>query len=85
MTREEEIEQLLREIDNNYVDVTWAAKEAINWADQHPRKGLWDAQKVIEWLRNNAGTYLEDNRKYGEGCEYDISELIKDLRKAMEN
>lgn len=55
------------------------------WADQHPKEGLWDSKKVIEWIKNNAGSYLEDNHKFGEGSEYCTTELLDDLRKAMED
>lgn len=31
------------------------------WADQHPRKGLWDAEKVIKWLEENTIERLSRN------------------------
>ena len=43
------------------------------YADQHPREGLWDAEKVIEWLRNNQHGFVLT----------DID--IEDLCKAMED
>lgn len=91
MTREEEIKQAAKTRADQYEHpVDWNNCyhhyiQGAEWADKHPKEGLWDAQKVTDWLRNNAGMYLEDNRKYGEGCEYDTQELIKDLRKAMED
>ena len=52
------------------------------WADQHPRKGLWDAEKVIEWLKDNSKKYVvcyEDGYSH-----YAHKSLVEDLRKAME-
>ena len=46
------------------------------YADQHLRKGLWDAEKVIGWLMNNINNYLVKGR--------DIDLVYEDLRKAME-
>lgn len=89
MTREEKNreKEITQAVESEYF-ITKAEEFAwINgaeWADQHPRKGLWDSEKVIEWLKNNASQYMEDNHKYGEGCEYDTAELVKDLAKAME-
>ena len=84
MTRKEEREQASNLVFKIRLCPKTAFIRGAEWADRHPKEGLWDADKIIEWLQNNAGAYLEDNRKYGEGCEYDTSELIKDLRKAME-
>ncbi len=77
MTRKEEILGYCGE--SNYkpfsVEACTAIK-AIEWADQHPRKGLWDAEKVIYWLRANFEQYAYN---------YGIDEVIGGLRKAMEN
>ena len=32
------------------------------WADEHPRKGLVDIEKVCEWLALNAEVYGDINR-----------------------
>lgn len=53
--------------------------EGAEWADQHPRKGLWDAEKVIEWLKRNC-TYTHP-RKGTEECFIDLFAL----KDAMEN
>ena len=56
----------------------------IGIADQHPRKGLWDAEKVCKFLYEKIMdiTYLnEDNTNE----HYDKDEFIGDLRKAMED
>lgn len=49
------------------------------WSDQHPRKGLWDSEKVIEWLRANIHDYYEVN----EFQEW-FDSMYKDLKEAME-
>lgn len=73
MTRKEEI---VAAAESGYF-VTKAEKFAwihgAEWADDYPRKGLWDAEKVIEWLRNNQHGFILT----------DID--IEDLRKAMED
>lgn len=51
------------------------------YADQHPRKGLWDAEKVIKWLRANIDNYANYNVKTDECFVNDFEE---DLLKAME-
>jgi len=38
--------------------------------------------KACEWLRNNIDFYVETN--YGEDFRVDIEQLLKDIRKAME-
>ena len=58
--------------------------EGAEWADQHPRKGLWDAEKVCKCLYEKVIdiTYLnEDNTNE----HYDKDEFIGDLCKAMED
>lgn len=50
-----------------------------DWKDQHPRKGLWDGEKVIAWLKENIGEYYMTN----EFEEY-FDCMYEDLRKAME-
>lgn len=49
------------------------------WADQHPKKGLWNSEKVIEWLRANIHDYYEVN----EFQEW-FDSMYKDLKEAME-
>ena len=53
-----------------------------DWKDQNPRKGLWDANKVIEWLQNNADSYTWYDEFEGESGMTD--NFIEDLKKAME-
>ena len=53
------------------------------YADQHPRKGLWDTQKVTEWLEN----HVREFKYYDSDCSdgnIDIEGLIETLTKAME-
>lgn len=55
--------------------------EGAKWADQHLRKGLWDSEKVIMWLRANVDNYANYNVRTDECFVNDFEE---DLRKAME-
>ena len=41
-------------------------KQGLQIADEHPRKGLWDSEKVVEWLKKNC-TYTHP-RKGTEEC-----------------
>ncbi len=94
MTREEEIEEKARylaikyckDIDSNgkecyNIGCEIACKEMTEWADQHPRKGLWDAEKVCNILRNK----MDSNWFYEKMERADYDSIIKDLHKAMEN
>lgn len=58
-----------------------------DWKDQHPRKGLWDAEKVCKYLENHAGHYITlENDEEGElQSVFYQKGLIEDLRKAMED
>lgn len=51
------------------------------YADQHPRKGLWEAEKVCEWLKENAWLY---DIVQVHCVQTNIDDIIHDLRKAME-
>ena len=88
MTREEEIRQVSENYGNqkhsdgiNALICAEDFKEGVNWADQHPRKGLWNAEKVIKWLRANIDNYANYNVKTDECFVNDFEE---DLQKAME-
>ena len=89
MSREEEKQEKARELAIKYCkDIDPHGKEVYNigcaiaccemadWADQNPRKGLWDSKKVIAWLMENMNNYLVKGR--------DIDFIYEDLRKAME-
>lgn len=88
MTREEEKQEKARELAIKYCkDVDPHGKEVYNigcaiaccemadWADQHPKKGLVDIEKVIE--------YMKKNSRFKYLLETDW-EVLEDLRKAME-
>ena len=51
------------------------------YADQHPRKGLWDAEKVIDYIYHH--THV---RTFGDIVIDDMSvtEFIETMKKAME-
>ena len=85
MSREEEIVQAANE---NYPSLDSEKsyegfKDGAKWADQHPREGLWDSEKVCKCLYEKIidVTYLnKDNTNE----HYDKYEFIEDLRKAIE-
>lgn len=85
MTREEKIqrESELYAWTANQFDIQLAFKKGVEWADKNPQLSK---EKVIdeacEWLRNNIDFYVETN--YGEDFQVDIKQLLKDVRKAME-
>lgn len=54
----------------------------VDWADEHPKEGLWDAEKVIKWLQDNADLYIWYDEIEGEAGMTD--DFIENLRKAME-
>lgn len=79
MTREEEIEQQTFVYYETCSDEDIAKSKGFidgaKWADQHPRKGLVDIEKVIQYMiKNSRFKYL---------LETDW-EVLDDLRKAME-
>lgn len=47
----------------------------VEWADEHPKEGLWDKEKVTQWLKENFEHYAYN---------YGIDEVIAGLTKAME-
>lgn len=55
-----------------------AVRDAIDWFDQHPREGLWDAEKVITWIALHA-------ELYGGFNQGKLNSMCEDLRKAMED
>ena len=87
MNREEEIKQAAKNRADQYEHpVDWNRCyhhyiQGAEWADQHPREGLWDAEKVIKWLRAHIDNYANYNIKTDECFVNDFEE---DLRKAME-
>lgn len=54
-----------------------------NWADEHPRKGLVDIEKVCKWM--NESLVIEDSKKWYVNNKITLKErMIEDFRKAME-
>ena len=85
MTREEEIKRGAKYNANGTIDDVLAEMYFIRgaeWADEHPKEGLWDAEKVIKWLRANIDNNADYNIKTDECFVNDFEE---DLRKAMED
>lgn len=94
MTREEEIQRKAGDLADfgishgqpNQQQYYEGFIDGAKWADEHPREGLWDAEKVTEWLENHAGHYITlENDEEGElQSVFYQKGLIDDLRKAME-
>lgn len=55
----------------------------LDWKDQRPRKGLWDAEKVCKVLKD----YMLKERFFDNRIERTaiIDNIVCDLRKAMED
>ena len=71
-----------REFECDSFDIYRGAMRMADWKDQHPRKGLWDGEKVIGWLKNNSHKYVVCDES--DFSHYAYNSLIDDLRKAME-
>lgn len=87
MTREEEIQKASMIIANGQVSSKHFIQGAI-WADQHPREGLWDAEKVIKYIKEELPYYVELNCVFDEiRVNYNKfkNNFIHDLKKAMED
>ena len=90
MTREEEIQKAIEEEfadhlfedESDYIMQTSKFKKGIKWADEHPRKGLWDSEKVCKVLKD----YMLKERFFDNriGRTAIIDNVICNLRKAME-
>lgn len=71
MERKEEVEKAAAKFDGS-MDCVGCFIGGAEWADQHPRKGLVDIEKVCEYLiKNDKGFILTEMS-------------ITELRKAME-
>lgn len=64
-----------------------AAIEMADWKDQHPKKGLWDAEKVCKYLEEHASNFMGlENDEEGElQTVFYQKGLVDNLRKAMED
>ena len=55
------------------------------WADEHPRKGLLDIEKVCEWLENNMHDYFDGDNEFAVcDCFLTKENFIEQLKKEME-
>ena len=93
MTREEDFKEEGRIAVNKYArelgDYTFGEGSMVemfvlgaNYADQHPKKGLWDAEKICSFIEENIDNYLYINRDWN--APQIKSNFIEDLKKAME-
>lgn len=59
MKRQDEMEEFAKGYTSLYVDDNYEAiKAGVEWADEHPRKGLVDIEKACEWLQDNTMSSL---------------------------
>lgn len=89
MTREEEIIQESKYCANGTIDDELAEMYFIRgakWADEHPKEGLWDCEKVISFLKEHATVENSSNINIhiNGACYHFVNDFIQDLRKAME-
>lgn len=75
MTREEEIKIEAKYNAYGNVLAEMFFIRGVEWADEHPKEGLWDKEKVTQWLKENFEHYAYN---------YGIDEVIAGLTKAME-
>ena len=84
MTREEEIKQAAKNRADQYEHpVDWNNCyhhyiQGAEWADKHPKAGLWDNNEVIKFIKENV-------REYHKSGVFHLDDFINDLRKAMED
>lgn len=83
MTRKEEREQASNLVFKIRLCPRTAFIRGAEWADRNPRKGLWDSEKVIQWLQDHADLYTWYDEFEGESGMTD--DFIHYLRKAMED
>lgn len=87
MTREEEITEKAREMyraeAQNSLQFRTGFCTGAKWADQHPRKGLWDAEKVCKVLKD----YMFKERFFDNRITRTamIDNVVCNLIKAMED
>ena len=100
MTREEQINEKVHELGQacfpdecniwareNYEaqKVEWACKQMVEWADEHPKKGMVSLDKVCDKLFDIL--FVEDidgQKKVGTWLYEDVVDFVNDVRKAME-
>lgn len=59
--------------------------DGLRIADQHPRKGLWDSEKVMLFLIGAFKELPNGNGTFKLKKECSMEQLLEDLRKAMED
>lgn len=80
MERKEEIEKAAAKFDGS-MDCVGCFIGGAEWADQHPRKGSVDIEKVCQYIKDNLYKYLFvcDGQ-----AGFPTTEFIKYLKSAME-
>lgn len=58
-------------------DQQWGFQMGAMWADEHPREGLWDKEKVIAWVKD---TWNDDaDEKFVKYRDLLVESLIKKM------
>ena len=76
MERKEEIKQAIDSM-NLWQSGAAMFQLGVEWADEHPKEGLWDSVKVCEWIKEHAKEYIWQGNYFSE-------EAIRALKTAME-
>ena len=86
MNREEEMEEFAKGYASLYVDNNYyAIKAGVEWADEHPRKGLVDIEKVCNFLNNiDIKKYISSLTDGVGFVNIHIGDIIEDMKKALE-
>ena len=100
MTREEQINEKVHELGQicfpdecniwareNYEaqKVEWACKQMVEWADEHPKKGMVSLNKVCDMLYAMLTTQDINDYDYVTSPAYDnVVDFVEDFRKSWE-
>lgn len=70
---------------NHFKDkIGMVSEDLMKESNGSPREGLWNAEKVTEWLENHVREYKHYDSDFADG-NIDVDDLVEDLRKAMED
>lgn len=86
MTREEEIKIAVQKINEkyHYDALVPACIEAAQWADQNPRQGLVDIDKIASFIKYHAQEFVYISTHSGE-AKINEFKLVEAMYKAMED
>ena len=55
----------------------------VMWADEHPKEGLWNKDKVIEWIKDHLRFEDDGWHTDTENYKSTIDTVIEDLKKSI--